>query len=87
MYLQRYTLSFFSFMIDFLVMSQSHVISLNISQCFESGEPCSDVVEVLKGDKFPSEDCSVDKNYKDGGKMNKYLRNGTDHTFKYALMK
>ena len=55
-------------MIDFLVMSQSHVITLTINQCLESHGPCSDVIDVLKGDKFRSEDCSINKQYKNGGK-------------------
>ncbi|XP_060573589.1 uncharacterized protein LOC132731425, partial [Ruditapes philippinarum] len=52
------------FMVDYLVMSQSHFISLNISQCFESNEPCTEVVEVLKEQKFSSEDCPINKNYR-----------------------
>ncbi|XP_053400990.1 uncharacterized protein LOC123541000 [Mercenaria mercenaria] len=52
------------FMIDYLVISRSHIISLNISECYESSGPCSVVLEVLNDDKFSSEDCPINKNYK-----------------------
>ncbi|XP_060596420.1 uncharacterized protein LOC132750448 [Ruditapes philippinarum] len=54
-----------NFTIDYLVMSDSHVISLNIKECYETtGSTCASEIEVLTENKFPSVECSMYKNYK-----------------------
>ncbi|XP_053398344.1 uncharacterized protein LOC128556707 [Mercenaria mercenaria] len=55
------------FVIDYLVISRSHIVSLNISECYEANGSCSVVTEVLVGDQFSSEDCPINKNYKTEG--------------------
>lgn len=76
--LVRDYLSFCSFIITDLPFGGSngqYLVNLNISICFESGQPCDAVISVFEDSLLPKENCNRRRDFLDPGQYNASISN------------